>query len=239
MASGLGPSTPEPLRVATPARVASGDRVTGWFQFDSVDGEDDAVVPGSAAVVSGAADSPDVVSSAAGASEAAGAAGTVAAGAAGSGAAGGSGAAPPGGAGCSSGPFGLSFRPSPERVAVGSTVHAESHAGLVAGAEGSGVSAAAAPAADRLTANARTAADAVAETARNAGEDGDICYLSMRAVPPLRLSGVPGSLLHPRQAPQISRKSPGSAVPARHLRQSLFSGGSATWIFRALPRPTT
>ena len=26
---------------------------------------------------------------------------------------------------------------------------------------------------------------------------------------------------------------------AGHVRQSLFSGGSATWIFRALPRPTT
>lgn len=54
--------------------------------------------------------------------------------------------------------------------------------------------------------------------------------------PPPRLSGVPGSLLQRPAGPQI--RSGGGPAVVRAV-QSRFSGGSATWIFRALPRPTT
>ena len=235
---GSGPPVPGPPAGETAAAWVLAGLLTGLVQFDSVDGEADGVVPGPVAVGSGVVVSPG------NASAGSGAAGAVAAGggaweevAGGWDTAGGAGAGPPGWPGGSSGPFGLSVRPSPGLVSVGSAVQDAPQTGLVV--VGSGESAAAAPAADRLTASARTAADAVAGTARSAGKDGDICYLSMRAVPPLRRSGVPGSFLHLQEG----RKSAGPAAlrdaVEDQVGQTLFSGGSATWIFRALPRPTT
>lgn len=187
MVRGSGPPVPGPPAGATAAAwVGLAGLVTGLVQFDSVEAVAEDVVPGSVIAASGVADpSGD-------ASAGSGAAGTMDSAGGGAGvevavgwaAAGGAGSGPPGWPGGSSGPFGLSARPSPGFVSVGSGVQDAPHEGLVmVVAVGSGVSAAAAPAADRLTASARTAADAVAGTARSAGKDGDICYLSMRAVP--------------------------------------------------------
>lgn len=236
---GSGPPVPGPPAGETAAAWVLAGLVTGLVQFDSVDGEADGVVPGPVAAGSGVVVSPGSASAGSGAAgavvTAGGGAWEEAAG--GWDTAGGAGAGPPGWPGGSSGPFGLSVRPSPGLVSVGSAVQDAPQVGLVA--VGSGESAAAAPAADRLTASARRVADAVAGTARSAGKDGDIRYLSMRAVPPLRLSGVPGSFLHLQEG----RKSAGPAAlrdaAEDEVRQTLFSGGSATWIFRALPRPTT
>ena len=241
IARGSGPPVPGPPAGETAAAWVLAGLVTGLVQFDSVEGEADGVVPGPVAVGSGVVVSPGNASSGSGASGSAAAGGGAGEEVAGGwDTAGGAGAGPPGWPGGSSGPFGLSVRPSPGFVSVGSAVQDSPQVGLVVVvAVGSGESAAAAPAADRLTASARTAADAVAGTARSAGKDGDICYLSMRAVPPLRLSGVPGSFLYLQEG----RKSAGSAALRDAVEgeapQTLFSGGSATWIFRALPRPTT
>lgn len=239
MVRGSGPPGPGPPAGETAAAWVLAGLVTGLVQFDSVEGGADGVVPGAAAVGSG------VVVSSGNASAGSGAAGAVAAGggaseevAGGWDTAGGAGTGPPGCPGGSSDPFGLSVRPSPGFVSVGSAAQDSPQVGLVV-AVGSGESAAAAPAADRLTASARTAADAAAGTPRSTGKDGDICYLSMRAVPHCGFLVSPVVFYTFREG----RKSAGpAALPDagdEEVRQSRFSGGSATWIFRALPRPTT
>lgn len=234
-----GPPPESPSGATAATRVALADLVTGVFQSRPLDapvGGGEAVSP--VAVAEGVAESSASADGAA--CKGSGSAGGATEGA---GCSGGAGAGSAGETGGPSGSLGFWVRVGSAGfgLSAGSCPQNTRHrpGDVVDAGSGSGDSAVAGLAGRRHRVLARTAADAVAEAARNPGRDGNICYLSTRAVPPLRLSGVPGSLLHPRQGPQISRNSQGSAAPAWHDRQSLFSGGSATWIFRALPRPTT
>jgi hypothetical protein len=223
--------------VTAATRLAWADLVTGVFQSCPLEAPVGGGEPADPVAVA-ATDGPAAVSS--GSAAGAAGAGSVPAGAVsdGAGCSGGAGTGSAGGAGGLSGSLGFPVRVGP--AASGSSGDRTSRQeALRQEMLWTRVwvprSAAAGPPGKRPTVMARTAADAVVEATRKTGEDGVIATFRCAQSPTAAFLVCPVVFYNAQQG----RKSTGSAALPTLPCQPLFSGGSATWILRAFPRPTT